>query len=366
VSSKRSVKTSPKSAKKPTAISKVTSKPAKTPAKSSSKTSKALASKAKSATASNSKSTIKNAKSASALNSKTTQSAQAKAKSAAQAAFDSAEALATQLMNTAMKATVKTVVKTVVRNIKPKANSARVAAEAAPIQASFSETTVQAELTTSVVETASPVESDEESMLSPEIMKQTQQDDEFKNIPIPQPKGPRQPIVAKRPANWDELIEFKVGDNAVYPGHGVGRVNAIECKEIAGKKLTFYSIQILETGMKIMVPQGNVKSVGLRPIISKTEAEEVIGILKQTNVKIDNQTWNRRYREYMEKIKTGGVREIAEVLRDLFLLKVDKELSFGERKMLDTARSLLIKELILATGRDQLEQEGEVKAILGL
>jgi CarD family transcriptional regulator len=109
-----------------------------------------------------------------------------------------------------------------------------------------------------------------------------------------------------------------------------------------------------------------VKSVGLRPIISKTEAEEVIGILKQTNVKIDNQTWNRRYREYMEKIKTGGVREIAEVLRDLFLLKVDKELSFGERKMLDTARSLLIKELILATGRDQLEQEGEVRAILGL
>lgn len=300
-------------------------------------------------------------------NSKATQAAQAKAKSAAQAAFDSAEALATQLMNTAMKATVKTVVKTVVRNIKPKANSARVAAEAAPIQASFSETTVQAEvMTTSLVEATSPVETDEESMLSPEIMKQTQQEDEFKNIPIPQPKGPRQPIVAKRPANWDELIEFKVGDNAVYPGHGVGRVNAIECKEIAGKKLTFYSIQILETGMKIMVPQGNVKSVGLRPIISKTEAEEVIGILKQTNVKIDNQTWNRRYREYMEKIKTGGVREIAEVLRDLFLLKVDKELSFGERKMLDTARSLLIKELILATGRDQLEQEGEVKAILGL
>ena len=164
----------------------------------------------------------------------------------------------------------------------------------------------------------------------------------------------------------DEPIEFQVGDNAVYPGHGVGRVNAIETKDIAGKKLTFYSIQILESGMKIMVPQGNVKSVGLRPIISKQEADHVIGILKETNIKIDNQTWNRRYREYMEKIKTGGVREIAEVLRDLFLLKVDKELSFGERKMLDTARSLLIKELILATGRDQLEKEDDVKAILGL
>jgi hypothetical protein len=151
------------------------------------------------------------------LNSKASQTAQAKANlatqgaKAAQAAFDSAEALATQLMNTAMKATVKTVVKTVVRNIKPKSNSLRVAAEAAPIQTSISETTVQAEMTTtSLVETVSPVEADEESMLSPEIMKQTQQEDEFKNIPIPQPKGPRQPIVAKRPANWDELIEFKV------------------------------------------------------------------------------------------------------------------------------------------------------------
>ncbi|CAN5632935.1 hypothetical protein BH10BDE1_BH10BDE1_10510 [soil metagenome] len=164
----------------------------------------------------------------------------------------------------------------------------------------------------------------------------------------------------------DEPIEFKVGDNAVYPGHGVGRVNAIETKEIAGTKLTFYSIQILDSGMKIMVPQMNVKSVGLRPIISKEEAILVVSILKQTDVKIDNQTWNRRYREYMEKIKTGGVREIAEVLRDLFLLKVDKELSFGERKMLDTARSLLIKELILATGRDELMKEAEVKAILDL
>lgn len=164
----------------------------------------------------------------------------------------------------------------------------------------------------------------------------------------------------------NEPINFKVGDNAVYPGHGVGRVNAIETKEIAGTQLTFYSIQIIESGMKIMVPQANVKSVGLRPIISKEEAYTVIDILRQTQVKIDNQTWNRRYREYMEKIKTGGVREIAEVLRDLFLLKVDKELSFGERKMLDTARSLLIKELILATSQEELLREDHVKAILGL
>ncbi len=160
--------------------------------------------------------------------------------------------------------------------------------------------------------------------------------------------------------------EFAVGDNAVYPGHGVGEVTSIETKEIMGSKHVFYSIRIIESGMKIMVPKSNVANVGLRPIISKTEAGKVIEILKQKNVKIDNQTWNRRYREYMDKIRTGSVYEIAEVLRDLFLLRVDKELSFGERKMLDTARSLLLKELSLATSQDELSAQDEVKAIFGL
>ncbi len=162
------------------------------------------------------------------------------------------------------------------------------------------------------------------------------------------------------------MITFKVGDNAVYPGHGVGRVTAIETKEIFGKQHVFYTVQILESGMKIMIPRDNVNSVGLRPIISREEAAKVIDILREKNVKIDNQTWNRRYRDYMEKIKTGSVYEIAEVLRDLFLLKVDKELSFGERKMLDTARSLLLKELSLATSRDELAAQEEVKAIFGI
>ncbi len=162
------------------------------------------------------------------------------------------------------------------------------------------------------------------------------------------------------------MAEFSVGDNAVYPGHGVGEVTAIETKEIFGKKQTFYSIKIIDSGMKIMIPMDNVAQVGLRPIISKDEAGKVIGILKEKDIKIDNQTWNRRYREYMEKIKTGSVYEIAEVLRDLFLLKVEKELSFGERKMLDTARTLLLKELSLATSREELENQDEVKAIFGL
>lgn len=155
------------------------------------------------------------------------------------------------------------------------------------------------------------------------------------------------------------MVQFKVGDNAVYPGHGVGRVMAIETKEILGTKQTFYSLQIIETGMKIMIPKENVASVGLRPIISKIEAEKVLGILREKEVKIDNQTWNRRYREYMEKIKTGSVYEIAEVLRNLFLLRHSKDLSFGERKMLDQAKHLLVKEISLAkkSNEDIVEQE---------
>ena len=160
--------------------------------------------------------------------------------------------------------------------------------------------------------------------------------------------------------------EFQVGDNAVYPGYGVGRVSAIETKNMGGIKQSFYVIQILDSGMKVMVPTGNTKQVGLRPIISKDEANKVLSVLRQKDVKADNQTWNRRYRKYMDKIKTGSVYEIAEVLRDLYFLKVDKELSFGERKMLETARDLLLKELSLATTPDKLRQHKDVLEIFNL
>lgn len=162
------------------------------------------------------------------------------------------------------------------------------------------------------------------------------------------------------------MVTFQVGENAVYPNYGVGKVASIETKEFQGAKQTFYIIQFVDSGTKIMVPTENAEARGLRPIISKKEAGKVIEVLKQTDVKIDNQTWNRRYREYMEKIKTGSVYEIAEVLRDLYLLKVDKELSFGERKMLDKARSLLLNELALATGEAELKSEKEVAAIFGI
>lgn len=156
---------------------------------------------------------------------------------------------------------------------------------------------------------------------------------------------------------------FKVGDNAVYPAHGVTVVKRIEEKEVAGKKKSFYVLQVVDNQMTIMVPTDNASAVGLRQIISDKEVKKVYGILKKRDVKIDQTTWNRRYREYMEKIKTGSVFEIAEVLRNLFVLRHDKDLSFGERKMLDQAKHLLVKEISLAKQATEQTIEQEIQAI---
>ncbi len=152
---------------------------------------------------------------------------------------------------------------------------------------------------------------------------------------------------------------FKVGDSAVYPAHGVAVVKRIEEREVGGKKKQFYVLQVIENSMTIMVPTDNIGSVGLREIVSLKDVNTVYEILKERSIKIDQTTWNRRYREYMEKIKTGSIFEIAEVLRNLFLLRHTKDLSFGERKMLDQAKQLLVKEISLArkTGEEIIEQE---------
>ena len=152
---------------------------------------------------------------------------------------------------------------------------------------------------------------------------------------------------------------FKIGDLAVYPAHGVGIIEKIEAQEISGCQQDFYVMRILDNDMIIMIPTTNVNNVGLRDIIGQTEVPKLYSILKKRDVAIDNQTWNRRYREYMEKIKTGSAFEVAEVYRDLLMLKLEKDLSFGERKMLDTARNLLVKEISLArnVGEDQVEED---------
>ena len=146
---------------------------------------------------------------------------------------------------------------------------------------------------------------------------------------------------------------FAVGDLAVYPAHGVGVIKKIETQSIAGADHTFYVLEIIENKMRIMIPTASSKNVGLRAIVEKEQVGSVLKILEDRTSQIETQTWNRRYREYMDKIKTGSVFEVAAVLRDLFLLSIDKDLSYGERKMLDNAKGLLVKELSLAENLEE-------------
>lgn len=156
---------------------------------------------------------------------------------------------------------------------------------------------------------------------------------------------------------------YKIGDKVVYPGHGVGEITSVQAKSIAGTEQQFFEIKIVDSGMKIMVPVAQLETVGLRKIIDKKAIDKVYAILKDRDFKIDTQTWNRRFRQYSQKIKTGSVFEIAEVLRDLSVLSVGKELSFGEKKMLDTAQSLLVSEIAIAKSRSQEKVMGELREI---
>jgi CarD family transcriptional regulator len=144
---------------------------------------------------------------------------------------------------------------------------------------------------------------------------------------------------------------FSIGEYAVCPGHGVGQVCDVEEREVGSEKKTFYIIRILANGMTVMVPTDS--ETGIRELVGNEDVEIVYKLLTDHDVKVDNSTWNRRYREYSAKIKTGSVVEIAEVLRQLFLLKDKKALSFGEKKMLDQCRELLAQEFSLTINLDK-------------
>ena len=155
-------------------------------------------------------------------------------------------------------------------------------------------------------------------------------------------------------------VEFKVGDKAVYPAQGVAEVVSIEEKDIAGQRQRFYVLRILDTDRKIMVPVSNANAVGLRQVISEQEIREIFDILKERTIGFDTQTWNRRYRGFMDKIKTGSVFDVAEVMRDLYRLKAEKSLSFGERRMLETARALIVKEIAVTRENSEDTVQAEI------
>ena len=162
---------------------------------------------------------------------------------------------------------------------------------------------------------------------------------------------------------------FKVGDIVVYPIHGVARITDIKLEKIGSSDQLCY---ILETEIKtanvrpvIKLPVDKAKSNRVRKIVAEEDVGKVIDILEKRGLKTDSQTWNRRHREYQDKMRSGSIFKAAEVFRDLSLLKENKDLSHGERRLFDQARNLLIKELSIAKKTDENEIEKAITKIFG-
>lgn len=145
---------------------------------------------------------------------------------------------------------------------------------------------------------------------------------------------------------------FNIGDKVVYPMHGAGVIEAIEEKEILGERQKYYVMRMPIGDMKVMIPIKNIKDIGVRQVAGEEEIEEVFNILRGDKSKMSS-NWNRRYRANMEKIKSGNIFQIAEVVRNLALRDKEKGLSTGERKMLDNAKHILVSEIVLSKCMDE-------------
>jgi len=162
-------------------------------------------------------------------------------------------------------------------------------------------------------------------------------------------RAARKPFEELEPTVASEF-EINLGMLVVHPAHGAGRVEGIEERSFGGAATMVYVLQILGSGLKVMVPRDAATRVGLRPVMSTAEADEILEVLSSQEIAVTVQPWNRRFRAYTEMLASGSPREVAKVLRDMSRLRADKDLSFGERKLLDQARNLLAQELALAHG----------------
>lgn len=150
----------------------------------------------------------------------------------------------------------------------------------------------------------------------------------------------------------------------VYPTHGVGRIEAIEQKEVAGGAQSFYVVRIIGNGMTILVPTKNAKRVGLREVIEPSEIPKILAILKKNDLEISS-NWNRRFKDNLERIRTGSLFEVALVLRKLVVLQKERSLSFGEKTMLENVRRLIVSEISHASGIDQERARALVEQAVG-
>jgi CarD family transcriptional regulator len=163
----------------------------------------------------------------------------------------------------------------------------------------------------------------------------------------------------------EDFFMFSIGDKIVYPMHGAGIIESIEEREILGQKQDYYVMKMPVGDMKVMIPTRNVEDIGIREVISIKDADKVLSLLSDGCINV-NSNWNKRYRENMIKIKTGNVFEVADVVSSLMIREKEKGLSTGERKMLNSAKQILVSELVLAKGLNQNEIEKIISRYLNI
>ena len=151
-------------------------------------------------------------------------------------------------------------------------------------------------------------------------------------------------------------MEYSIGDKIVYPMHGAGEIQDIEEKEILGEIRSYYIMDVPNEDMEIMIPVDNMEDIGIRDVISRDEIDKVMDVLKAPSSEMSG-NWNHRNRENMEKLKTGDIFEVAEVVRNLVRIEREKHLSTGEKKILANAKQILSSEIILVTGSSEEEAE---------
>ena len=139
---------------------------------------------------------------------------------------------------------------------------------------------------------------------------------------------------------------FQIGDKVVHPMHGAGIVDSIVQKKVNGVMREYYVLKLPVRAMVVMVPTENCEEIGVRPIVDREQADRVLAAIPDIQVEM-TQNWNRRYRENMERLKSGDLFEVARVVKGLMLRDVDKGLSTGERKMLHSAKQILISEIVM-------------------
>ncbi len=157
---------------------------------------------------------------------------------------------------------------------------------------------------------------------------------------------------------------FEIGDKIVYPVHGAGIIEGIEEREILGELRRYYIMKMPLDDMKVMIPFDGMDQVGIREVITEDEVEMVFAVLS-AKISIMSENWNKRYRANIDRIKTGDIFEVAEVVRDLTIKDREKTLSTGERKIMQNAKQVLLSELVLATEKHRQELDDAIEQCIG-